>query len=635
MNVPITSARRVVIVGGGFTGCCAAVQLVRTAKVPLAITVIEANERLGRGLAYSATDADHRLNAPTYVHSMLPDDAWHFTRWVLDNKVLERDPQALWTDGGMYIRRRDFGTYIEDTVHQHRHWPATGSSITHLCDRAEDMHIEGNRGWVRTGGGQLLEADMVIVATGNPVPRLQTPFDPALASHPNVIENPLDTARLQGIPPQARVLLVGSGLTALDVLSTLVRQGHQGGIVVTSRRGQRPKPQGPMPAALAQASSPAALAMLPGGIVLARIMGPAPAYLTEGSQPLSLRAMVKALRQKIRETQAAGATWYQAFDDLRDAVWQLWPQLPVPEQRRFLTKMRTWYDVHRFRSPPQNEDMVRAAEARGLIRFCAARLQSVSSAASDQTLNVVMREQGQTQHTQESFDVVINCTGLDAAKGASANPFLLAAVNAGLIRRDGCGLGFEVDADCRAVDAKGTAHSVLRVVGPPTAGSFGDPIGAMFIGAQIHRMLPDVLRTLDAAAESGGLDYGYADDINPETAWEWMKSGEAVMVDVRSEAERNWVGHVPSSVALPWMHWPGGALNPDFNDGLSELAAQGKKLLMLCRTGVRSIAAARRATELGLQAYNILEGFEGALDAKEQRGHINGWRHRQLPWKQG
>ena len=635
---PSPLPRNVVVVGGGFSGASLAVQLVRSAKAPLDITIIEPNAHLGRGLAYSAVDPDHRLNAPTYVHSMLPEDAWHFTRWCLDHKVLERDPQALWSDGGMYIRRSDFGLYIEDTVKQHQRWPANGSTITHLQDTAVGVSELAAGLQIATAGGHALNADMVLVATGNPVPRLQAPFDPALATHPSVVENPLDSQRLYAIAPPSRVLLVGSGLTALDVLSTLVRQGHRGQIVVMSRRGQRPKPQGPMPAVLAQASSPAALAALPGGIVLDRIMGPAPAHFAQAGQPLTLRGMTRALRNRIRETQAAGTTWYPAFDDLRDAVWQLWPQLPAAEKRRFLAKMRTWYDVHRFRSPPQNEHMVRAAEAQGLIDFRAARLQSVTASDTGSTLEVVMREHGHTGNRHEQFDVVINCTGLDAAKGMRANPFLAAASAAGFIRPDPCGMGFDVDAQCRAINTRGQAQGTLRVIGPPTAGTFGDPIGAMFIGAQIHRVLPDLL----AALSTEGPDRlatpttteGYAGDVTPQTAWAWMQCGQAVLVDVRSEAERQWVGLVPGSVGLPWLMWPGGIPNPDFDAGLAELQGQGRKLLMLCRSGVRSVAAARRATALGLEAYNILEGFEGALDAEEHRGTTGGWRMRKLPWTQ-
>jgi len=128
---------------------------------------------------------------------------------------------------------------------------------------------------------------------------------------------------------------------------------------------------------------------------------------------------------------------------------------------------------------------------------------------------------------------------------------------------------------------------------------------------------------------------GYAGDISAELAWQWLQSGQAVLVDVRTDAEREWVGGVPGAVALAWKQWPGMAMNPGFDAGLQAAVPAGVKVVLLCRSGVRSVAAAKRATELGLEAYNILEGFEGDADENGQRGHRGGWRFRGLPWRQG
>ena len=127
---------------------------------------------------------------------------------------------------------------------------------------------------------------------------------------------------------------------------------------------------------------------------------------------------------------------------------------------------------------------------------------------------------------------------------------------------------------------------------------------------------------------------GYAGDVLPELAWQWVQAGEAVLVDVRTDAERAWVGEVPGAVPLAWKQWPGMVPNAGFDDGLRAAVADGRKLVLLCRSGVRSIAAARRATELGLEAYNVLEGFEGDADEHGHRGHKGGWRWRGLPWRQ-
>ncbi|APW36315.1 sulfurtransferase [Rhodoferax koreense] len=128
---------------------------------------------------------------------------------------------------------------------------------------------------------------------------------------------------------------------------------------------------------------------------------------------------------------------------------------------------------------------------------------------------------------------------------------------------------------------------------------------------------------------------GYAGDVTPQLAHRWWQDGKAVLIDVRSDAEREWVGFVPGAVALAWKQWPGMAMNADFDAGLQAALAGGRKAVLLCRSGVRSVAAAKRATELGFTAYNILEGFEGDADSEGHRGHKGGWRFHGLPWKQG
>lgn len=128
---------------------------------------------------------------------------------------------------------------------------------------------------------------------------------------------------------------------------------------------------------------------------------------------------------------------------------------------------------------------------------------------------------------------------------------------------------------------------------------------------------------------------GYAGDVMPQLAWRWAQAGEAVLVDVRTDAEREWVGFVPGAVPVPWKQWPGMAMNPSFDAALKAAVPAGSKVVLLCRSGVRSVAAAKRATELGLEAYNILEGFEGDPDQEAHRGRKGGWRHHGLPWRQG
>lgn len=477
---------RIAIVGGGFAGVSAAVQLVRRSPAPLAITLIEARERIGPGLAYATRDPDHRLNGPTGLHSVDPLDGGHFTRWCEARGVFDHDPRARQPSGAAFVRRAVLGDYLEDQVRAHAQGAPSGSTLHTVRARAIGAVPRGDETLVLTDQGPPVAADLLLLATGNALPRLPAPLDPALAAHPGVIENPLDTARLLDIPRTARVLVIGSGLTALDAICTLARQGHTGGAVLLSRRGLRPRPQppfsGPLPAPEGRDN-------------LDRVHGPAPAWLLQ-AEP-SARAWLRALRDRVR---AANGHWYPDFDALRDTVWQLWPRLPLAQQRRFLRRLRPWYDVHRFRSPPPTEAIVNAAIAEGRVRPVAARLRDLR--AEGGTLVARWQAAGDDAPHTARFDAVVNCTGLDVASRTAGNPLLRALVDQGWLHPDGVGLGYAVDAQCRPIGRDGAVRDRLRLVGAPTLGTFGDPGGAMYIAAQIHRMLPSVL---DAVGLSAGV----------------------------------------------------------------------------------------------------------------------------------
>ena len=127
----------------------------------------------------------------------------------------------------------------------------------------------------------------------------------------------------------------------------------------------------------------------------------------------------------------------------------------------------------------------------------------------------------------------------------------------------------------------------------------------------------------------------YAGDLAPETAWEHVVSG-AVLLDVRTEGEWQHIG-IPDISTLNtepvFIQWNlgSGSNNPDFLAQLQAAVPTNKPLVVLCRSGARSIAAAEAATAAGYTAYNILEGFEGVPDRFGERV-VNGWKNRGLPW---
>ncbi|MDB5850207.1 MAG: thiosulfate sulfurtransferase [Rhodoferax sp.] len=146
--------------------------------------------------------------------------------------------------------------------------------------------------------------------------------------------------------------------------------------------------------------------------------------------------------------------------------------------------------------------------------------------------------------------------------------------------------------------------------------------------------LPPELESARVLALSTGLPY--AGGVPPQTAWQLFTSGAALLVDVRSGEERKFVGHVPDSLHVAWATGTSLTRNPRFARELeARVGGKDTVVLLLCRSGKRSAAAAEVATKAGMtQVFNVLEGFEGEIDAAQHRGGADGWRYRQLPWVQ-
>jgi uncharacterized NAD(P)/FAD-binding protein YdhS len=467
------AAARVVIVGGGYSGAAMAVQLARATGPDISITIVEPRAELGRGLAYSTLDPDHRLNGPIDNHLVDPSVPEEMPRWCAARRVFERDPEVRAPNGALYLRRGDFGAHVGDVV---RATPG----IRHHRAFASALRKAGG-GYEVLAGEDRIGAELVIVATGNGPSSFPRAFA-ELASHPALVANPFDAERLRSIPPEARVFLVGGGLTALDVISTLMRAGHRGRITAFSRHGVRPRP----PRDRLPEGSTAGL--------MDRIDGQMPAYVAAVLASGGIVDLSRALRRRIEEAEARGEPWQPAFDELRNSVWRIWPRLPVDEKRRFLRHLRTWYDAHRFRTPPQNAAIAAQAEQSRRLVYPTGRIRAVRELGSE-GIEIGWTDRAGSR-VEEAFDVVVNCTGLDPSCGAASNPFLADLLSQGYIRRDATGFGFEVDALCRPIGKAGAPSPGLRIVGPPTAGTFGDPLGVPFIAPQIRRMLPGILAEL-------------------------------------------------------------------------------------------------------------------------------------------
>ena len=470
--------KHVVIVGGGYTGTCAAIQLSRHAQQPCEISVVEQRTVVGRGLAYSAMEPDHRLNAPDMVHFVTPEDQEALRHWFEEQGGPTYDGQADPGDDVLFIRRRDFGKFLGEQFAAYQASNPSSSTIAHVQDTARDIEKTDSGFRVILNQNRALDADLIIVATSNERPAIPAALQ-SVAKHPAFLTDPWDGTAMDRIPNSARLLIVGTALTAADVIVSRLRRGQSGRITALSRRGLKSTRRAITPGTY---SNP----------FWERITSETSIFSEKHGVQTRLIDLLQSIRADICEAEANGLPWQGPFDDLRDSVWQIWPALPLVEKRRFMRHLRIWYDVHRFRLPPQLERPLDDAMASGQLRYVTAHLDSARP--DGKSISVTFR-QGQSTKTR-IFDATINCTGPDPRPDRTNNPFLRALVTRGLARPSPVGIGFDVDDNCTLVNDRGQCDPWLRAFGPLTLGQFGDPQGTPFILRHICRTMPQIVGLL-------------------------------------------------------------------------------------------------------------------------------------------
>lgn len=453
----------VAIVGGGFSGAAVAYHLAK-AKTEARIVIFEPRELLGAGLAYSDADPAHRINVPATRMSLLPDDGDHFARWLAASGALDSDPGAL-AGGAAFSRRLDFGRYVDATL---RPLIADGS-IVHIRDAVVSVRRTG-RDWIlRAARGEETGAQFLVIATTHPKPKLPAPLD-RFAGDARLVEDGLAAEALDRIQPRDRVLIVGNGLTAADIVASLDARGHTGGVTMISRRGLRSRghPQQPYP---------------PEGDFVAK-----PAR--------SATQLVAAIRLAVRNAVAEGRSWHPVLDAVRSQGGAIWAALEPDARRRVVRHLRPFWDVHRFRAAPQIDAVLDRKLADGSLELRKAGLGQVERAEDGFVVELLDRRRGSAQSSR--FDRIVVATGPAHGDILRAQPYLSELAGAGAVALDATGLGLKTALDGHAVGTTGDADPTLFIAGPLARGTFGELMGlpqvseyALFIARRLVAALSE------------------------------------------------------------------------------------------------------------------------------------------------
>ena len=425
--------RRIAIVGAGFSGTLLAVHLLRRASAADRILLIERNTSFGRGTAYATGNDSHLLNVRAGNMSAFSDRPRHFLDWLQHQP---RGPGMVTTPDRMtFVSRRLYGRYIQDILTGEIAGERGAPRLTLIADEAVGLRDEGSFYRIELAGGRPYEADIVVLAIGNFPPPGQVE---------GYVANPWAADALAGLDPDAAILLVGTGLTMVDTVISLLDRDHRGPIHAISRRGLLPQTHAA--AATIERVLPAATA------------------------PRSVLALLKRIRGEIGRAAASGHDWRSVIDSLRPDTRDLWRQLPLAEKQRFLRHVRPWWDVHRHRMAPAVAARIEEVRASGQLTVRRARLGRI-------------RRQGRSVEAELlpirgaaplllEVDRVIGCAGPLGDIEQIPSPLVRQLLDEGALRADPLGIGLDVTSDGAAIDRQGKVSRRLFAVGPITRGVF-------------------------------------------------------------------------------------------------------------------------------------------------------------------
>lgn len=442
MNPARAGQWRVAIIGGGIAGALSAVALSRIPQIA-AITIFDRDGAFGRGLAYSATAPWHRLNVPAYkMGGIGAEDTEGFADWLIETG------QADWPDySASFVPRRVYGDYIaaqlSDTV--------TSGRVVTQRDVVTDVAKRASGYELTLASGHRQGFDLVFLCLGNPSP---SPF-PGIAPSSRSITDVWAPGALDPIAMNDRVLVIGTGATAVDVVIDLLRRGVQQPITMISRRGLLPLVDAPAE------TDPAPLEQWP---------------------QKTARGIFAALLRDTRRKMAAGVPWQTSIDTFRLQIAGLWSEASQIERERFSRHLRAIWLVHRHRLAPDVAQLLERLQNAGQLDVLAGRILHANETSAG--YEIAIRRRGGTD-LQMSADWILNCTGPEERYDRIANPLVRSLLASGIARKGNQGLGLDVDDACQLRDASGTIQSGLYAVGHATRGAFWEITAASNIRQQI------------------------------------------------------------------------------------------------------------------------------------------------------
>jgi len=473
---PDTSAVDVAIIGAGFCGSMVAVNLLRKAKQHIDVALIERSGSFARGLAYGTTDRSHLLNVPAAKMGAFPDDHEHFYRWACENPEELKRQGVHAVEPHSFLPRVLYGKYLTGLLDQ---VDSGRGSLRRITAEAIDVAPQANgRFRVKLRNAPALIAQHVVLALGN-----FPPGDPKLRDQryhrvERYLENPWSEETREKLAEAGDVLILGSGLTGLDLILSLAPLKSQGTIHVLSRRGLFPRPH--------------------------RAVKPSSSFLDEKLLPRTARQACRLIRVQVKQADARGIDWRAVIDSIRPYSQRIWQQWPTGERRRFLRHLKAFWESHRHRAAPEALELKFQLEKAGRLQCHRGRIFSISP--EKDFLSVQFRDS--IAHSERALRVsyVVNCTGPECNYHKLTDPLVVQLFSRGIIVPDPLFLGLDVGLGGTILNLQGERVTHLHTLGSPQKGILFETTAVPELREQAAELAGRILYQLEHRRNSHALD---------------------------------------------------------------------------------------------------------------------------------
>lgn len=435
--------KTIAIIGGGFCGTMTAVNLARLCDHALRIVVINCKRPLGRGTAYGTRRSEHLLNVAARNMSAFPDLPSHFLDWLRSRSEYTNTPEAELRE--MFAPRRVYGDYLRGLLASSL-MPIDARcqiKIESIDDEAENVVFDERNGkaTVLLKNSESVEAEQIVLATGNQPPG-SFPSASPLRHDPRYRSDPWDDWLSRLPPPGGRIVLLGTGLTMVDIVLTLSELGWDGEIVAVSRNGMLPKSHFR-------------------GIAYEDFL-PADAELLGLS---ALRQLVQRHCERLKQMSQNSAI---AIDKLRPHTQRLWQNLSKIDKQEFLQNDASLWNVTRHRIAVSIHNKMTDALDTGRLQVVSGAIEKL--VPGEQRIDVILKGVD-GQETTQSGDLIINCTGPQSRFSQTGLPLFDNLLASGLVSSDELDLGIQADDDFAAIGGDGLSSQFLYAIGPLLKGS--------------------------------------------------------------------------------------------------------------------------------------------------------------------